>query len=96
MHAFHVFVIVLVSSCIYATQCGFTMFTKNAALVTFESLHLYKWAFDKEVVLLSDHQSIQIVEVYVPWHEVDGSKLNTSKWALVVVSINMLQHMICV
>jgi dolichyl-phosphate beta-glucosyltransferase len=96
MRAFHVFVSVLVSSRIHDTQCGFKMFTKNAALVTFESLHLHRWAFDTEVVLVSDHQSIQIVEVGVPWHEVDGSKLNTSKWALAVVSINMLRDMICV
>jgi dolichyl-phosphate beta-glucosyltransferase len=32
----------------------------------------------------------------VPWHEVDGSKLNTSKIALLLVSIGMLRDMLCV
>jgi hypothetical protein len=98
MRAFHVVVAsILVSSHIHNTQCSFKMFANNAALVTFESLHnLHRWAFDTEVVFVSDHQSIQIVELGVPWHEMDGSKLNPSKWALAVVSINMLQYMICV
>jgi dolichyl-phosphate beta-glucosyltransferase len=39
---------------------------------------------------------IEIVEVDVPWHEIAGSKLNTSKLALAVVSLTMLRDMVCV
>lgn len=96
MHAFHFFVSLLVSSRIHDTQCGFKLFTQDAAIATFTSLHLQRWAFDTEVILLCDQQNIEIVEVPVPWHEVDGSKLNTSKFALAIVSITMLRDMICV
>jgi dolichyl-phosphate beta-glucosyltransferase len=96
MHAFHFFVQLLVSSHIRDTQCGFKLFTREAALGVFPSLHLRRWAFDTEAVLLCDYQQITIVEVGVPWQEVDGSKLNTSKLALAMVSLQMLRDMICV
>jgi dolichyl-phosphate beta-glucosyltransferase len=96
MKAFHFFVSLLVSSKIQDTQCGFKLFSKDASDAIFGSLHLRRWAFDTEVVLLCDHMGISVMEVGVPWHEVDGSKLSTSKLALAMVSITMLRDMICV
>jgi len=96
MKAFHFFVTLTVSSKIKDTQCGFKMFTKSASYLVFQTLHLRRWAFDTEIVLLCDKQGIDILEVAVPWHEVDGSKLSTSKLALALVSISMLRDMICV
>jgi dolichyl-phosphate beta-glucosyltransferase len=96
MIGFHFFVSLLVSSRIQDTQCGFKLFTRDAAISIFETLHLRRWAFDTEVILLCDSQAIQIQEVPVPWHEVDGSKLNTSRLALAIVSLTMLRDMICV
>jgi dolichyl-phosphate beta-glucosyltransferase len=97
MTAFHFFVSLLVSSKIHDTQCGFKLFSKDASYAIFATLHLRRWAFDTEIVLLCDHYlTIPIKEVCVPWHEVDGSKLCTSKVALAMVSITMLRDMICV
>lgn len=96
MHAFHFFVSVLCSSKVRDSQCGFKLFPKRAARVMFESLHLMRWAFDTELLVLAELEDIQLLEVAVPWHEVDGSKLNTSKLALVLVSIGMLRDMLCV
>lgn len=96
MRAFHFFVSLFVSSRIKDTQCGFKLFTKTAAMVAFNSLHLHRWAFDIELVLISDLEGIQIYEVDVPWREIDGSKLSTSKFSLLVVSLSMLRDMICV
>ena len=96
MHAFHFFVGILVSSRVKDTQCGFKLFTKTAALRIFTSLHLHRWAFDTEVVLISEKVSVKLLEVDVPWQEVDGSKLNTSKLALAFHSFCMLRDMICV
>jgi dolichyl-phosphate beta-glucosyltransferase len=41
-------------------------------------------------------QHILVKEVGVPWQEIDGSKLATSKFALAWVSLCMLRDMICV
>lgn len=96
MKAFHFFVSLFVSSKIHDTQCGFKLFPKYASRAVFETLHLRRWAFDTEVVLLCEQLRIEILEVGVPWHEVEGSKLSTSKLALALVSITMLRDMICV
>jgi dolichyl-phosphate beta-glucosyltransferase len=96
MRVFHFFVSLLVSSSIQDTQCGFKLFTKEASQAVFGNLKLQRWAFDTEVVLLCKYLRIDIYEVPVHWQEIDGSKLNTSKWALAIVSITMLRDMICV
>ena len=96
MKAFHFFVSLFVSTKVHDTQCGFKIFTKFASYSVFEELHLRRWAFDTEIVVLCDKLGIDISEVAVPWKEIDGSKLSTSKLALAFVSISMLRDMICV
>lgn len=96
MHAFHFFVSVLCSSKVRDSQCGFKLFPQQVARTMFENLHLMRWAFDTELLVLAELERVQILEVAVPWHEVDGSKLNTSKIALLLVSIGMLRDMLCV
>lgn len=96
MYAFHLFVQLLCSSQVQDTQCGFKLFTADAAHALFGNLHLKRWAFDTELVVLAERLHIPIKEVAVPWQEVDGSKLDTSKLALALVSIGMLRDMLCV
>lgn len=96
MQAFHFFVKTLCSSKIHDTQCGFKLFPSNAVPLLFQNLHLERWAFDTELVVIAERLGITIEEVAVEWHEVDGSKLNTSKFSLVFNSICMLRDMICV
>jgi len=78
------------------TQCGFKLFDKTSAMQLFSNLHLRRWAFDIELVYVALSMGMLIQEVTVPWHEVDGSKLNTGFLALVWVSIGMLRDMMCV
>ena len=96
MWAFHFFVRILVSSTIQDTQCGFKLFDQKAARLIFGNLHLQRWAFDTEVVCLCHLLQVTMVEVAVPWQEIEGSKLSTSKFALAMASITMLRDMICV
>jgi dolichyl-phosphate beta-glucosyltransferase len=96
MHSFHFFVSILVSTQIKDTQCGFKLFTQEAAESCFSKLHLRGWAFDTEVLVRLRLQHILVEEVGVPWQEIDGSKLATSKLALAWVSLSMLRDMICV
>ncbi|GAX11515.1 dolichyl-phosphate beta-glucosyltransferase [Fistulifera solaris] len=78
------------------TQCGFKLISRNAAQRIFRTLHLQRWAFDIEVLYLAVHLQVTVKEEVVPWHEVEGSKLNTSIWNLALVSLSMLRDMICV
>lgn len=78
------------------TQCGFKLFDKPSALQLFSNLHLRRWAFDIELVYVALSTGIEIQEVTVPWHEVDGSKLNTGFFALMWASVGMLRDMMCV
>ncbi|KAL3805246.1 hypothetical protein ACHAWO_009048 [Cyclotella atomus] len=96
MHAFHFFVKNLCSAQIKDTQCGFKLFTRPAVVKLFSNLHLRRWAFDTEIVVIAEKLNIPLGEVAVVWHEVDGSKLDGSKLQLALVSLGMLRDMICV
>ena len=96
MHAFHFFVRCLCSANIRDTQCGFKLFTREAALVLSHNMHLRRWAFDTELVVMMERKGWPIAEVAVTWHEVDGSKIDESKLALALNSIGMLRDMLCV
>jgi len=76
MFFFHLVVTLLVGTDIKDTQCGFKLFTRKACRSVFSILHLKRWAFDIEIVVLSNLYDIKIYECPVNWHEVDGSKLN--------------------
>jgi len=85
---FHWCVVVFVGTGkIRDTQCGFKLLTNEAAKELFGSLHLQRWAFDTELLFLANQLEYSIVEVVVPWKEVEGSKLHTSALNLVLVSL---------
>jgi dolichyl-phosphate beta-glucosyltransferase len=96
MYAFHFCVDLLVGSTIRDTQCGFKLFTEDTAKVLFGNLHLQRWAFDIELVVLARQLKLDIAEVGVSWQEVEGSKLDSSKLQLAFVAIGMLRDMLCV
>jgi dolichyl-phosphate beta-glucosyltransferase len=99
---FHICVVVCVGgrTNIRDTQCGFKLFRRDAAMRIFQSLHLRRWAFDTELLYLAVRLRYNVLEVPVPWHEVDGSKLHTGgrfgMFHLAVVSVGMLRDMVCV
>jgi dolichyl-phosphate beta-glucosyltransferase len=47
------------------TQCGFKLFTRDAARVTFSNLHIERWAFDVEMLWLAQQHSVPVAEVQV-------------------------------
>lgn len=96
MQCFHIFVKKICSNQIQDTQCGFKLFTRDAALLLFSNLHLRRWAFDTELIIMAERSRIALTEVPVKWHEVDGSKLYSSKVNLALASIGMLRDIICV
>ena len=57
------------------TQCGFKLFTRKAARDIFKNTHLVRWAFDVDMLYISQFLGIKIIEVPVNWKEIPGSKL---------------------
>ena len=60
---------------VHDTQCGFKLFTREAAEKLFPVLHINRWAFHLELVVLSRVHGLSISEVGVNWTESPGSKL---------------------
>ncbi|XP_068600887.1 dolichyl-phosphate beta-glucosyltransferase [Brachionichthys hirsutus] len=75
MYGFHFLVWFFCVRGISDTQCGFKLFTREAALKTFSSLHVERWAFDVELLYIAQCFNIPIAEVAVNWTEIEGSKL---------------------
>ncbi|XP_061596794.1 dolichyl-phosphate beta-glucosyltransferase-like [Cololabis saira] len=75
MYGFHFLVWFFCVRGIQDTQCGFKLFTREAALKTFSSLHVERWAFDVELLYIAQCYKIPIAEVAVNWTEIEGSKL---------------------
>lgn len=96
MYGFHALVRIFCSAKVKDTQCGFKLFSRDAAKVVFASLHLERWAFDVELIYVAESLKIPIIELPVHWHEVDGSKLIQSKIDIITTSLTMARDMFCV
>uniref|UniRef100_A0A8C9U5Z7 Dolichyl-phosphate beta-glucosyltransferase n=1 Tax=Scleropages formosus TaxID=113540 RepID=A0A8C9U5Z7_SCLFO len=75
MYGFHFLVWFFCVRGIKDTQCGFKLFTREAAQKTFSVLHVERWAFDVELLYIAQCFKIPIAEVAVNWTEIEGSKL---------------------
>ncbi|KAJ2020685.1 dolichyl-phosphate beta-glucosyltransferase [Coemansia sp. RSA 455] len=73
---FHTYVTLLGVRGVRDTQCGFKLFSRRAARLVFPNMHVERFIFDIEVLLLARYQDIAVVEVPVNWHEVAGSKMS--------------------
>ncbi|OXB73896.1 UNVERIFIED_CONTAM: hypothetical protein H355_003990 [Colinus virginianus] len=71
MYGFHFLVWFLCVQKIRDTQCGFKLLTREAALRTFSTLHVERWAFDVELLYIAQHLRIPIAEVAVNWTEIE-------------------------
>lgn len=58
------------------TQCGFKLFTIQAAIDIFNNLHIVNWAFDVDMLYICKKFGILIKEIPVRWEDMPGSKLN--------------------
>ncbi len=89
MYGFHMAVVLIIGTHIKDTQCGFKLFSQRSSRILFKSLHLQRWAFDTEIVLLCRILKFPIAEIDVNWTEIDGSKLNPA-----VAAVQMLRDML--
>lgn len=73
------------------TQCGFKLFTRESARLLFLNLHVNRWCFDIELLILATHFKIPVVEVPVNWKEVEGSHLNLWGMATTVFDLFLIR-----
>lgn len=58
------------------TQCGFKMFTEQAARFLFERQTADGFSFDVEILYLAKKTEMKIAEIPINWTNVPGSKVN--------------------
>ncbi len=63
------------------TQCGFKMFTRDAAQRLYQAQTIMGFSFDLEILFLASKLGYKIAEVPVAWVDAPGSKLDTRKEA---------------
>jgi len=73
---FGFFVKLMCGSDLQDTQCGFKLFTREAARKLFVAQHIERWAFDVELIYLAKILNIPVKEVGINWQEMPGSKVN--------------------
>ncbi len=71
------------------TQCGFKLFSREAAMLIFPVLHVERWAFDVEMLWIAQGLELPVAEVPVNWQEIDGSKLDP-----LTASLEMMSDMV--
>lgn len=61
------------------TQCGFKLYTRDAARAAFPPMKLRRWAFDVESLYLAQSAGASLYSTDVHWCEIPGSKLSVVK-----------------
>lgn len=70
------------------TQCGFKMFSAQAARFLFDHQTAERFSFDLEILLLARRARLPLAQVPINWHFVPGSKVN-----LLLDSIKMFKDL---
>jgi dolichyl-phosphate beta-glucosyltransferase len=96
MKGFHLLVMLFATQNVQDTQCGFKLFTKEAARLVFPAMHTRRWAFDIEMIVIAESLGIPIKEVPVNWREVEGSKLIVTKLDIITTSLTMARDIIAI
>ena len=64
------------------TQCGFKLFTRDAAEVLFNAGRVDGFSFDAELLFLASRFGLEVAEVGVEWFDAPGSKVRPGRVAL--------------
>ena len=67
---------------LHDTQCGFKLFTADAATACFEPLRTLRFGFDAEVLLRARRLGLGIAEVPVRWGHREDSRVNAMRDSL--------------
>lgn len=64
------------------TQCGFKLFTREAAAALFNAGRVDGFSFDAEILFLADRFGFEVSEAPVEWFDAPGSKVQPGRVAL--------------
>ncbi|THH05981.1 hypothetical protein EW145_g4404 [Phellinidium pouzarii] len=84
MYALHLTLRLVGVGHVHDTQCGFKLFSRQAAQAIFPLQHLTGWIFDVEILLLAKQLRITVTEVPINWSEVPESKLRLMRDSLLM------------
>ncbi len=71
------------------TQCGFKMFTREAAAQVFPHQTIDGWGFDPEILYISRIRGLNLVEVPINWYYMSESRINP-----ILDTINMVREVL--
>lgn len=71
------------------TQCGFKLFSREAARWLFPNQHVTRWCFDPELLVIARKRNMQIAEIPVEWNEIPDSKMKVT--GMIKMAIDLLQ-----
>jgi dolichyl-phosphate beta-glucosyltransferase len=74
------------------TQCGFKLFSRDAARHIFPELQETGWAFDVEILFLAQKFGMIIEELPVNWSAVEGSKIRPKDAFRMFVALLRIRH----
>jgi dolichyl-phosphate beta-glucosyltransferase len=75
-HIFNAIVKLLTPLRIQDTQCGFKLYPVKWASTIFKDLETNGWAHDVEILYKAHLLGLQIKEMPIEWHAIEGSKIN--------------------
>ncbi len=69
------------------TQCGFKLFSAEAARKLFPHQSLDGWAFDVELLVLAKTAKFSVGEIPIDWYYGEGSKMTLTKGLIAVLDV---------
>ena len=86
---FHMLVLLSGVRGINDTQCGFKLFSREAARWLFPNQHIERWCFDPELLVIGRKRKMQIAEIPVEWDEIPGSQMKVT--SMIKMAIDLLR-----
>lgn len=86
---FHFLILLSGVKGIQDTQCGFKLFSREAARWLFTNQHVQRWCFDPELLVIANRLHMIVSEVPVEWKEIEGSKMKIS--SMIKMGIDLIQ-----
>ncbi len=72
------------------TQCGFKLFSQEAAQAIFAQTTIDRWGIDVEVLTIARILGERVVEVPIAWHDAKGSTLRAGRAAIFTLEETMM------
>ena len=88
--AFHLLIVISGVDNIKDTQCGFKMFSREAARWLFPNQHIQRWCFDPELLVIANRRNMEVAEVPVEWNEIEGSKMKFSSMIKMAIDLGLI------